>query len=486
MNFKEKTISGIAWSAVDSFANQGVHFVVGIILARLLLPREFGLIGMTAIFMAISGTFINSGFTSALIRKNDCTQADYSTVFYYNLGMGLLFYTILFFSAGAIADFFDEPLLKPIMRVLGLDLIISSLTIIQSAILTKRVDFKLKARITAIAGIISGIVGVVMAYSGFGVWSLVARMIVMAFMNSLFLWLWNRWRPTLEFSKKSFKELFGFGSKLLASSLIDTLFRNIYYAVIGKYFSAQELGYYSRAKMFADLPSEQITSIMSRVTYPVLSQMRDDPIILKGGFKRMITTTTFLSFVIMALLAAVAEPMIIALIGEHWRTAIIYLQMLCFAGMLYPLHALNLNMLNVQGRSDLFLKLEIIKKLLAIPTIVIGVMFGIKVMIAGMMVNNVISYFINSYWSGKMVNYPMHDQVKDIMPAFLMALFTGITVYITGYFLPLAYFPLLLLQLLIGLSLIISISELLRLSSYLYIKETALDKIKSIIKARTK
>jgi teichuronic acid exporter len=486
VNFKEKTTSGIVWSAVDSFANQGVHFVVGIIMARLLLPREFGLIGMTAIFMAISNTFINSGFTSALIRKNNCTQADYATVFYYNFGMGLLFYAILFFSAGVIANFFEESLLKPIVRILGLNLIIGSLTIIQSTTLTKRIDFKLKARITAIAGIISGIVGVIMAYSGFGVWSLVARIMLMAFFNSLLLWLWNRWRPTLEFSTNSFRELFGFGSKLLASSLIDTAFKNIYHVVIGKYFSAQALGFFTRAQMFKNLPIDQIHTIMGRVTYPVLSQMRDNPVVLKGAYRRMITSTTFLSFTIMALMAAAAEPMIITLIGEQWRPSIIYLQMLCFVGMLYPLHALNLNMLNVQGRSDLFLKLEIIKKVLAVPTIVIGVMFGIKVMIAGMMVNTVIAYFINSYWSGKMVNYPMREQVKDIMPAFLMALLTVITVYITGYFLPLAYFSLLLLQILIGLSFIIGISELLRLSSYLYIKETVLDIIKSIIKARTK
>jgi len=486
VSFKEKTISGITWSAVDSLANQGVHFIVGIVMANYLLPREYGLIGMTAIFMAISNTFISSGFSSALIRKNDCTQADYSTVFYYNLGMGLLFYAILFFSAGIIADFFDEPLLKPIVRILGLDLVINSLTIIQSTTLTKRLDFKLKARITAIAGIISGIVGILMACNGFGVWSLVARMILMAFFNSFFLWVWNRWKPSLEFSITSFKELFGFGSKLLASALIDTVYKNIYYIIIGKYFSAQELGYYTRAQMFKNLPIDQMNTIMGRVTYPVLSQMRDNPVILKGAYRRMIMSTTFLSFTIMAIMAAVAEPMIITLIGENWSTSIVYLQMLCFVGMLHPLQTLNLNMLNVQGRSDLFLKLEIIKKTLALPTIIIGVIFGIKIMIAGMMLNSIIEYYLNSYWSGEMVNYPMREQVKDILPAFLLALFIGIVAYITGLFIPLSYFPLLLLQLFIGLSLIITISEILRLSSYLYIKETAIDKIKSIINARRK
>jgi teichuronic acid exporter len=486
LNFKEKTISGIAWSAVDSFANQGVHFVVGIILARLLLPREFGLIGMIAIFMAISNIFINSGFTSALIRKKNCTQADYATVFYYNMAMGLLLYTVLFFSAGAIAIFFDEPMLKPITRVLGLDFVIRSFTIIQSVTLTKRIDFKLRARITAIASLISGGVAIVFAYNGYGVWSLIIRVIVLAFINSVLLWTWNRWKPTLEFSIASFKELFAFGSKLLLSNLINAAYKNIFYVIIGKYYSAQDLGFFTRAQLFKQLPVEKLTSIVQRVTYPVLSQMQDSPNALKGAYRRIITSTTFLSFTIMVLMAAVAEPMIISLIGEKWRTSIVYLQMLCFSGMFYPLQDINLTMLQVKGRSDLFLKLEIAKKILAVPTIIIGVMFGIKIMIAGMMVNTVISYYINSYWSGKMVNYSMREQVKDVMPAFLMALFIGITVYITGYFLPLAYFSLLLLQLLIGFSLIIGISELLRLSSYLYIKETALDKIKSIIKARTK
>ncbi len=484
MSLRQKTISGVTWSAIDSLANQGIHFIVGIVMARVILPREFGLIGMTAIFMAISQSFINSGFSSALIRKNDSTQTDHSTVFYYNLAMGLLFYAILFLSAGIIARFFDEPLLKPIIRVLGLDLIIRSLTIIQTTILVKRVDFKLQAIISVIAGVLSGVIGIVMAYQGYGVWSLVARMMTLAFVNSLLLWWWNRWRPSWVFSRTSFRELFGFGSKLLLSGLIDTIYRNIYYVVIGKYFSAKDLGYFTRAKMFNDLPSHQITSVMSRVTYPVLSQMRGNPVMLKGGYRRMITGTTFISFTMMAGMAAVAEPMVITLIGEPWRPSIIYLQMLCFAGMMYPLHALNLNMLQVQGRSDLFLRLEIIKKLLAVPTIVIGVIWGIKVMIAGMMVNTVIAYYLNSYWSGKMVNYPMREQLRDIQPSFLLALSMAVVVYFTGLYLPLGYSGKLLVQVILGAVLVFVVSELFRISPYLYLKEIALSRFNALRNAR--
>lgn len=484
MSLRQKTISGVTWSAIDSLANQGIHFIVGIVMARVILPREYGLIGMTAIFMAISESFINSGFRSALIRKNDSTQTDHSTVFYYNLAMGLLFYAILFLSAGIIARFFDEPLLKPIIRVLGLDLIIRSLTIIQTTILVKRVDFKLQAIISVIAGVLSGVIGIVMAYQGYGVWSLVARMMALAFFSSLMLWWWNRWRPSWVFSLTSFRELFGFGSKLLLSGLIDTIYRNIYYLVIGKYFSAVELGYFTRAKMFNNLPSHQITSVMSRVTYPVLSQMRGNPVMLKSGYRRMITGTTFISFTMMSGMAAVAEPMVITLIGEPWRPSIIYLQMLCFAGMMYPLHALNLNMLQVQGRSDLFLRLEIIKKLLAVPTIVIGVIWGIKVMIAGGMVNSVIAYYLNSYWSGRMVNYPMREQVLDIMPSFFLALSMAVVVYFTGLYLPLGYGGKLLVQVILGAVLVFVVSELFRISPYLYLKEIALSRFNALRNAR--
>jgi len=474
------------WSAIDSFAVQGIAFVVGIILARLLTPREFGLIGMITIFTAISGSFIDSGFSSALIRKKHCTNADYSTVFYYNLGMGLFFYLLLYFSAGAISNFFDEPELKWIVRVIGFGLIIRSLTIIQGTTLTKRVDFKLQAKIAVLSSIISGSIAIVMAYKGFGVWSLVARGLTVAFLNSIFLWLWNRWRPTLEFSIQSFKELFGFGSKLLASGLIDTAYRNIYHLIIGKFFSAQQLGFYTRADMFKNLPSQNLTSIMSRVTYPVLAQMQDDKQMLKAGYKKMIKSIMLISFVLLAGMAAVAEPMILTLIGEQWRPSIIYLQLLCFPGMMYPLHALNLNMLQVQGRSDLFLRLEIIKKLIAIPTIIIGILWGIKVMILGMWVNTLIAYYLNSYYSGRHINYPMREQVTDILPSFVLALFMGVVVALAGYFMPFGNLPKLMLQILLGAGIFFGLSELIQLQAYMYVKSIVKEKLTSVYYARKK
>jgi len=384
-SLKQKTLTGLTWSFIDSFANQSVQFVVGIILARILSPREFGLVGMLTIFIAVSQSLIDSGFSSALIRKKNCTDIDYSTVFYFNLLIGLFFYLILFALADSISSFFNEPQLKILLRVLGLGLLLGSFGIIQSTILTKNINFKLQAKVSLITSVSSGIVAIAMALNGFGVWSLVALTLSRIGFNSLFLWIYAKWKPLWVFSKQSFKELFSFGSKLLISGLLDTTFRNIYYLVIGKYFSAADLGFYTRANQFSAFPSQNINTIIERVSYPVLSEIQNDKIRLKNIYRKQIRSTMLLTFVLMMGLAAVAKPMILTLIGEKWLPSVIYLQMLCFVGMFYPLHALNLNMLKVQGRSDLFLRLEIIKKVLAIPTIIIGIIWGIKVMIAGIM-----------------------------------------------------------------------------------------------------
>lgn len=473
-SLKNKTIHGILWSAVDSFAAQGITFLVGIVLARLLSPAEFGLVGMITVFIAVSESFINSGFSQALIRKKNCTETDYSTVFYFNLLTGILFFIILFFSGPLISSFFKEPQLNLLVKVLALVLIIDSLTMIQRTTLTKRIDFKLQTRITVISALTGGVVGIWMAFAGYGVWSLVFKTLSQRAMNSLLLWIWNRWRPLLVFSIQSFRELFAFGSRLLVSGLIDTLYRNIYYLVIGKYFSAQELGYYTRAQQFNDLPSANLTGIMSRVTYPVLAQLQADPEKLKSGYKKMIKSIMLISMVLMAGLAAVAEPMIITLIGEKWRPAIIYLQLLTFVGMMYPLHALNLNMLQVQGRSDLYLRLEIIKKLIAIPIIVIGVFFGIKVMILGMWVNTLIAYYLNSYWSGRMINYPMREQVNDIMPGFGIALAMGTAVMLAGWLLPVSFPVKLIIQLILGAIFSLFLCEFFKPEAYLELRQIVL------------
>lgn len=483
-SLKHKTVSGLSWSFVDTMAGQGISFIVGIILARLLTPEEFGLIGMITIFIAISTSFIDSGFRNALIRKKDCTQKDYSTVFFFNLSVGILFFLILFFSAGAISRFFEEPQLLPLVRVLGLTLIIDSLTIIQRTILIKRIDFKLQAKISLIAAIGSGIIAIWLAYRGFGVWALVAQRLINQALNSLFLWLWNQWIPHLIFSIQSFKELFGFGSKLLISGLIDTAYRNIYYLVIGKFFSAETLGYYTRADSFKQLPANNLLSIISRVTYPVLSSIQEDIPRLRRTYQQMIRTIMFFTFTLILGMGAVAEPMIYTLIGPQWAPAILYLQILVFQGMMYPLQALNLNMLQVQGRSDLFLYLEIIKKVLAVPIIIIGIAWGIKWMLIGMVINSQIAYYLNSYWSGRSIGYSYQQQIVDILPSFFMALSMAVLVYIQGLFLPFSHPVNLIIQIISGAIYIILFSEIIRFRDYISLKKLILEKLNSTVKRK--
>ena len=477
MTLKEKTINGLLWSFVDNFAGQGISFFVGIILARILSPREFGLIGMITIFIAISQSFIDSGFSQALIRKKDCSSEDYSTVFYFNLATGILFFAGLFLAAPAISVFFHEPALKSIVQVLGLILVINSVTIIQLTILTKRIDFKLQARISVIASIISGAIAITLALLSFGVWSLVALQLSKQAINSFFLWRWNNWKPIFVFSKSSFKELFGFGSKLLISGLINTIYENIYYLIIGKYFLARDLGYYTRADQFKNLPSQNLNSVIGRVSYSVLSSIQTDIPRLRNNYQKLIRSSMLISFILMLGMASVAKPMILTLIGVKWLPSVVYLQMLCFVGMFYPLHALNLDMLNVQGRSDLFLRLEIIKKILAVPTIVIGVFFGIKIMIIGMFVNNLIAYYLNSYWSGKMIGYSSIQQVKDILPSLFLALIVNGIVFSISFLGITSSLILLLIQITTGALLTISICEAFKFKDYLYIKNIALEKL---------
>lgn len=468
---KQKTITGTIWSFIDSFANQGIQFIAGIVLARILSPKEFGLIGMLTIFIALSQSFIDSGFTNALIRKKNCTQTDYSTVFYFNFVVGIIFYFILFFSAGSISVFFNEPQLELLLQVLGIGLILNALGIIQRTILTKDINFKLQTRVSIVASTLSGIIAIAMAFNGFGVWSLVALTLSRFGFTSFFLWMWAKWKPSLTFSTRSFKDLFSFGSKLLISGLIDTVYRNIYYFIIGKYFSAVELGYFTRADQFQALPSQQLTGVFGRVSYPILSTIQNDVKKLRNAYKQIIKSTMLITFVFMLGMAAIAKPMILTLIGEQWLPSVIYLQMLCFVGMFYPLHALNLNMLKVLGRSDLFLRLEIIKTVLAVPVIIIGILYGIKIMILGMLINTIIAYYLNSFWSGKLIGYSSFEQVKDIFPSFLLAFTVAAIVYIIGNVIDFSNIWILVTQLIIGAVLTIILAEIFKLNSYLTLKE---------------
>ena len=436
---KNKTAKGVGWSFIDNISSSGISFLVSLVLARILSPEEYGIMAMLTIFIAISNSIVDSGFSNALIRKNDVVELDYNTTFYFNLVVSGVLYLVLYVCAPFISNFFSEPLLIPVTRVLGLVLIVNACSIIQRTILVKAVDFKTQTKISLISSMLSGVIGVGMAIYHCGVWSLVGQQLSRQVLNSLFLWIYGKWKPLWEFSYNSFKNLFGFGSKLLLSGLIDTIYKNIYYIVIGRFYTADQLGQYTRAEQFTSIFSSNLTSVIQRVSYPVLSTIQEDAIRLQEAYRKIIKATMLITFVCMLVLAALAKPLVLILIGEKWLFAVPYLQILCFAEMLYPLHAINLNILQVKGRSDLFLKLEVIKKIVAILPIVLGITLGIKFMLWGAVCTSVISFFLNSYYSGHLVNYSTMNQIKDIFPTFLIASFVAGTIWCLFEFVYLFY-----------------------------------------------
>lgn len=435
-SLKKKTVKGTLWSTVERFSVQGIIFVVMIIMARILTPADYGLVGMLTIFIAISQSLIDSGFSQALIRKQDRSEIDNSTVFYFNIGVGIILYIILFFFAPLIAKFYNEPLLIPITRTIGLSLILNSLVVVQRAMLTVQLDFKTQAKASLSGAIISGVIGIWMAYSGFGVWAIVWQQISNFAVITALLWILSKWKPIWAYSWKSFKELFSFGSKLLASGLLDTMYRNIYLIVIGKVFKASDLGYYTRANQFADFASSNITGIFQRVTYPVLCTIQEDDKRLAEVYRKLLKTSAFVIFPLMLGLAAVASPMVITILTEKWLYSAVLLQILCFSQMWFPVHAINLNLLQVKGRSDLFLRLEIIKKIIGVAILCITLPFGLTALCWGMVANSIIALIINTHYTGKLIHLGFFAQMRDLIPILFLSSVMALAVFLTVTFIP--------------------------------------------------
>lgn len=432
-SLKQKAAKGILWSTVERFSVQGVQFIIMIVMARLLTPHDYGLIGMLAIFIAVAQSLIDSGFSQALIRKQDRTEVDNNTVFYFNIVVSALLYLILYVSAPLVADFYNTPQLCSVMRVVCLSIIFNSLAVVQRALLTIKIDFKTQAKAALTAAVTSGVVGITMAYHGFGVWSLVTQQLFNLGINTSLLWLLSKWRPKRLYSWQSFHELFAFGSKLLASGLLDTLYRNIYPIVIGKLFSASSLGHYSRAHQFAEFPSSNLTGIMQRVTYPVLCSIQEDDKRLEKVYRKFLKLSAFIIFPMMLGLSAVARPFIRVAIGEQWEFCAVLLQIICFSMMWYPIHAINLNLLQVKGRSDLFLRLEIIKKILGISVLCVTAPFGLVCMCYGQIFNSIVALVINTYYTGKLIHIGFLKQMRDLLPTLLLSFSMFILVlFVTG------------------------------------------------------
>lgn len=471
-SLKNKTVKGVGWSFIDNLSSSGITFLVGLVLARLLTPSEYGIMAILTIFIAVSNSIVDSGFSNALIRKTDARRVDYNTVFLFNLLVSGFLYVVLFLAAPAISRFFKEPLLVEVMRVIGWVLVINALAIIPRTLFVKEVNFKIQTKVSLIASISSGVIGIGMALAGLGVWSLVGQQLSRQLLNTLFLWIYCTWRPAWEFSMQSFKELFSFGSKLLLSGLLDTVFKEIYSLVIGRCYTSAQLGQYTRASQFNQIFSSNLTTVIQRVSYPVLSSIQDEPERLRDAYRKVIKSTMLISFACMLGLAAVARPLIIILIGEKWLPAVGFLQIICFSGMLYPLHAINLNILQVKGRSDLFLRLEIIKKIIAVGPLVLGVLFSIEYMLWGSVCTSLIAYFLNSYYSADLIDYPTKEQIKDILPTFLVSFVTAAAMW-SLTLLSLSNWLLLPLQCLLGIALAVFIYECLHLPEYVEVKQLA-------------
>lgn len=425
MSLKQKTFKGVVWSAIERFSTQGVQFLFGILLARLLTPNDYGMIAMLAIFMAVSQTFIDSGFGNALIRKPDRNEADKATVFFFNIFMAAACYGVIFLAAPFAAQFYGMPQLSDILRILAINLIIQAFGAIQRLNLTIDLNFKTLAKVSLIGAIIGGTAGLVCAYNGLGVWSLVVQQMATTSSSVVLFWVLVRWRPKSFFNKDSFKNMFGFGSKLLLSGLLNTLYNNIYDLIIGKVFAAATLGNYSRATHFADFPSSNITGIFQRVTFPVLSKIQDDKEKLRIGYLKFLDLATLAIFPLMVGLAALSKPFILLILSEKWAGAILILQIICIAKMWFPVHAINLNILQVLGRSDLFLKLEVIKKIVGIAILCITLPHGIIAMCFGQWVSTCIALVINTYYSGKLLNAGFSTQLKLYIPTLLNSLVMG-------------------------------------------------------------
>lgn len=479
-SLRNKTIKGVGWSAADAFLGQGITFLVGIVLARLLSPEEYGMIGICLIFTTILNGIVDSGFSNAIIRKKEATNDDYNTMFITNMVVSVVLYALLYFSAPLISSFFQMELTS-IVRVIGLVLIINGLSLTQQTNLTKKIDFKTKTKASIVSAILSGVIGIVMAYTGFGVWALVAQLLSKQIVYTIALWILNRWMPNFHFSVESFKYMWGFGWKLLVSGLLDRLWAQMYQVVVGKFYNAATLGQYTRGREYANIFSANITSIVQRVTYPVLAEVQDEKERMVLAYRKVIKVTMFVTCVCMISLGAVAEPLIYCLIGEKWYQAATFLPLICISMSLYPLHAINLNMLQVQGRSDIFLYLEIVKKIIAIGPLCIGIFYDIYWMLIGSIVTGFICFFLNSYYTGKKLGYSSWKQLKDIAPSYGVALVIALAVYFLKY-LPLSHWVILPMQIIVGIIVFFAVCERIKLSEYIEIKNIAISAINKIRK----
>lgn len=480
MSLKNKGVAGVMWTFLQQFSSQIISFGVSLVLARLLLPKDFGTIALFNILIGVSTVIINSGMVLSLVRTKDADEEDYSTVFWFNILLSLIMYGVVFFIAPLFSEFYNLPELTDIIRVFSVILVINALSAIQMSLLTKSMDFRKQFKIQIPSLIISGLIALLLAYKGYGIWTLVWMPIIQSVLQAIQLWLTSNWHPRFIFVKNKFIKHYRFGVNLMLSSLLDIVFQNIYTVIIGKVFSPTQLGYYDRANNLKQLPVNNLAIALNKVTYPLFSEIQHDNTKLKMAYSKIMKMVIFVIAPILVVLLVMAEPLVRFLLTEKWMAVVPFLQILILAGILQPIHSYNINLLQIKGKTRLVLYLEIFKKILVVLVIVCSLQFGILGLLWGQVLISVLSFFINSKYSGDLIGYNSFQQMKDLMPTILLAFFIGALVYyfdsvITSnckdIFRLIINIPLYLL-------LYIAFSYLLKMSSFIEIKELVLSKIK--------
>jgi O-antigen/teichoic acid export membrane protein len=465
---KVKVISSLFWKLMERGGTQGIQFIIQIILARLILPEEYGVLAILTIFISLANVFVQYGFNTALIQKRDADETDFSTVFYSSLLIAGVIYIILFFSVPLIADFYDNKTLIPLMRILSLTLFIGALNSIQNAFVARNLEFKKLFYSSLGAIIVSGIIGIALAYKGFGIWALVFQQLTNQLTIAIILWFTVKWRPQRYFSFERLKSLFSFGWKLLLSALINTFYTNIYAFIIGKLYSPAMLGYFNRGQQFPQLLVDNVNGSIQSVMFPALSSQQENRERIKGMVRRSIVSSSFLIFPMMVGLAVIAEPLVRVLLTDKWLPSVPFLQIACASLALMPIHTANLQAINALGRSDIFLKLEIVKTIIDVLVIGIAAFYGIYAIAMAMVVSSVIAIFINAYPNLKLINYSYQEQLKDILPSMLLALTMGAVIYFFSW-LDLSPLITICLQVVSGIIIYLGLAKAFRLESFTYL-----------------
>lgn len=471
-NLKAKTVSGMIWSALQRFGTMGISFVSNIVLARLLTPDDYGCIGMLAIFITVSNTFVDGGFGSALIQKKEPTQKDYSTIFWWNLFLSVILYGVLFISAPAVSRFYNIPLLESVLQVQGIVLIINALNIVQTNQLRKSINFKRLATIHIVSHIVAAVLAIVLAYMGWGVWALVAQQIAASSITSAMLWIMNRWMPSLCFSVESFKQLFSFGGFILASNLINTFCNNVQGLLIGKFFNPAMLGYYTQARKLEDVASHSFSSVVDQVSYPVLSKLQSDNEGLKNALRKLTSALSYVTFPLMLSLILIAEPLILIIYGEKWLPCVPYFQILCIAGIAICLQGVSYNAVASKGKSkDLFVW-TLIKRAATLIVLLLCMYFGGMIgLIWGCSIGSWIILLSNLYLVRKYINYGFFQQIKDILPILIVSAISFAVVYIIGNVINLHTFVECVVLVILYVVIYIAISLLFKIEAYFMLKE---------------